>query len=92
MRQTLTNNNFTSQLFTCVNLVFIFDVILHVLINIFSFFTQQENAMNPQSPGNIVTSPTQERPVSLLQSNVEKLAAALSNRVTIKVNPENGSR
>lgn len=32
------------------------------------------------------------KPVTLLQSNVEKLAAALSNRVTIKLSPENESR
>jgi len=35
---------------------------------------------------------TNSEPNKLLQSNVEKLASALSNKVTIKVNPENSSR
>ncbi|KAK0073838.1 hypothetical protein PV325_009157, partial [Microctonus aethiopoides] len=51
------------------------------------------NTAAPQSPGKIPSNPEHNtRPVSLLQSNVEKLAAAISNRVTIKVSPENGSR
>lgn len=52
----------------------------------------QENGSNPQSPAKTASSPETERPVTLLQSNVEKLAAAIANRVTIKVSPENGSR
>ncbi|XP_029160772.1 uncharacterized protein LOC114932642 isoform X2 [Nylanderia fulva] len=35
---------------------------------------------------------TNSEPNKLLQSNVEKLASALSNKVTIRVNPENSSR
>ncbi|XP_011158833.2 uncharacterized protein LOC105195214 isoform X2 [Solenopsis invicta] len=35
---------------------------------------------------------TNSEPNKLLQSNIEKLASALSNKVTIKVNPENSSR
>lgn len=35
---------------------------------------------------------TNLEPNKLLQSNIEKLASALSNKVTIKVNPENSSR
>uniref|UniRef100_A0A0C9QC49 Uncharacterized protein n=1 Tax=Fopius arisanus TaxID=64838 RepID=A0A0C9QC49_9HYME len=50
--------------------------------------TEQENGGIPQAS----SSPDVERPVTLLQSNVEKLAAALANRVTIRVSPENGSR
>ncbi|XP_012522443.1 uncharacterized protein LOC105828589 isoform X2 [Monomorium pharaonis] len=44
---------------------------------------------------NITTSnneTTNSEPNKLLQSNIEKLASALSNKVTIKVNPENSSR
>ncbi|KAK0073547.1 hypothetical protein PV326_013302, partial [Microctonus aethiopoides] len=45
------------------------------------------NTAAPQSPGKIPSNPEHNtRPVSLLQSNVEKLAAAISNRVTIKTN------
>lgn len=61
-----------------------------LLIDIYSYL--QENGLIPQSPVKIIPSPDAERPVTLLQSNVEKLAAALANRVTIKVSPENGSR
>ncbi|XP_063991869.1 uncharacterized protein LOC135170204 isoform X1 [Diachasmimorpha longicaudata] len=53
--------------------------------------TDEEIAATPQSLPK-PSSPDAERPVTLLQSNVEKLAAALANRVTIKVSPENGSR
>ncbi|XP_050457021.1 uncharacterized protein LOC126854395 isoform X3 [Cataglyphis hispanica] len=35
---------------------------------------------------------TNSEPNKLLQGNVEKLASALSNKVTIRVNPENSSR
>lgn len=35
---------------------------------------------------------TNSEPGKLLQSNIEKLACALGNKVTIKVNPENSSR
>ncbi|XP_072746765.1 uncharacterized protein [Anoplolepis gracilipes] len=35
---------------------------------------------------------TNSEPNKLLQSNVEKLASVLSNKVTIRVNPENSSR
>ncbi|XP_071642124.1 uncharacterized protein [Temnothorax longispinosus] len=35
---------------------------------------------------------TNSEPNKLLQNNIEKLASALSNKVTIKVNPENSSR
>ncbi|CAL1689273.1 unnamed protein product [Lasius platythorax] len=35
---------------------------------------------------------TNSEPNKLLQSNVEKLASVLSNKVTIRVNPENNSR
>lgn len=59
-------------------------------------FAFQEN----QSPvktihENVVTSSketTNSEPNKLLQNNIEKLASALSNKVTIKVNPENNSR
>ncbi|XP_070518610.1 uncharacterized protein [Cardiocondyla obscurior] len=35
---------------------------------------------------------TNSEPSKLLQNNIEKLASALSNKVTIKVNPENSTR
>ncbi|XP_018360989.1 PREDICTED: uncharacterized protein LOC108759840 [Trachymyrmex cornetzi] len=48
--------------------------------------TIHENAV---TSSNETTNP---EPNKLLQSNIEKLASALSNKVTIKVNPENNSR
>lgn len=44
---------------------------------------------NAATSSNETTNP---EPNKLLQSNIEKLASALSNKVTIKVNPENSSR
>ncbi|XP_011251248.1 uncharacterized protein LOC105248263 isoform X2 [Camponotus floridanus] len=48
--------------------------------------TISENAAAPSNDT------TNSEPSKLLQSNVEKLASALSNKVTIRVNPENNSR
>ncbi|XP_070159559.1 protein scribble homolog isoform X1 [Polyergus mexicanus] len=48
--------------------------------------TISENAATPSN------NTTNSEPNKLLQGNVEKLASALSNKVTIRVNPENGSR
>jgi hypothetical protein len=46
----------------------------------------------PENAATASNDTTNSEPHKLLQGNVEKLASALSNKVTIKVNPENGSR
>nr|XP_012218052.1 PREDICTED: uncharacterized protein LOC105669585 isoform X1 [Linepithema humile] len=58
--------------------------------------TEGENQLPVKTiPENAATSSndtTNSEPHKLLQGNVEKLASVLSNKVTIKVNPENSSR
>ncbi|XP_015593443.1 uncharacterized protein LOC107266919 [Cephus cinctus] len=53
--------------------------------------TDEDNSM-----GNVIPKPPAipeiTRPITLSQNNVEKLASVLSNKVTIKVSPENATR
>lgn len=64
-------------------------------VNVHIFAFQENQSPVKTIPENVITSSndtTNSEPSKHFQGSVEKLASALSNKVTIKVNPENGSR